>query len=198
MRLKMVIVKAKKPNVLAFKYRQEKGDTYHKKHFNDDVECQWADFYFNIDKYSLSICSDCGDFGYSCKPTPDSETFLALMSRIGRDYLLSKISRKTVIDQDATWREIKAFINRLDEVTPDLEKFEVDCYCACYSSSNSYNEFIKSLNMALLHYNDGNYDVELYNCIVKTYPRSAKKIADIFADHIRPNIYKYRFSKSKE
>ena len=64
------------PRILVLEYRQEKGD-------KDYGSCLWADFYFNLDKYDLTILSDVGNYGYAYWSVTPSESFLELMTRIG-------------------------------------------------------------------------------------------------------------------
>ena len=42
------------PNIVALEYRQEQSD-------KDYGSCLWARFYFNLDRYELTIVSDCGE-----------------------------------------------------------------------------------------------------------------------------------------
>lgn len=50
-------VKEINPRILTLEYRQEKGDEGY-------GSCLWARFMFNLDRYELSITSDCGNYGY--------------------------------------------------------------------------------------------------------------------------------------
>ena len=45
------------PRMLILEYRQEESDP-------DYGYCTWARFTFNLDKYELSISSECGNYGY--------------------------------------------------------------------------------------------------------------------------------------
>lgn len=73
-----------KPNMLCLEYRQEKED-------KDYGSCLWARFTFNLDRYELTITSDCGNYGYKWVETPKSESFLELMVRCDEVYILDKI-----------------------------------------------------------------------------------------------------------
>ena len=84
-------VTIEKPEIITLLFKQEKSD-------EDYGSCLWARFYIDIKNYTLSIESDCGNYVYGWVPTPNSESFLHLLSRLNEDYLLSKISDATVID----------------------------------------------------------------------------------------------------
>ena len=77
-------VKEIKPKMFCLEYRQEPGD-------KDYGSCLYARFMFNLDRYELSIISDCGNYGHKWVETPSHESFLQLMARIDEDYLIRKI-----------------------------------------------------------------------------------------------------------
>lgn len=76
-------VTLKNYHIICLEYRQERED-------EDYGSCLWARFYFNLDKYELMIMSDCGSYGYGWVETPETESFLQLMSRCGKYYILKK------------------------------------------------------------------------------------------------------------
>lgn len=55
------------PNILCLEYRQDRED-------KDYGTCLWARFMFNLDRYEMTITSDCGNYGYKWCETPDSES----------------------------------------------------------------------------------------------------------------------------
>lgn len=84
------------PNILCIEYRQDRED-------KDYGTCLWARFMFNLDRYEMTITSDCGNYGYKWCETPDSESFLELMVRCEKEYILNKIyGNADIFDYNAT------------------------------------------------------------------------------------------------
>lgn len=167
-----------KPNMFCLEYRQEKGD-------EDYGSCLWARFVFNLDRYELSITSDCGKYGYKWCETPEHESFLELMARIHDDYLLSKIyGGADVFDYEGTKEWAYAFYSddgedkeKLDEI---FEQVEWSGY------PDSAREFLKTFDDE----SDG-YFVDTWELPVYKYPPNALKIVSVFEEHIQPYIEKY-------
>ena len=88
------------PNILCLEYRQDRED-------KDYGTCLWARFMFNLDRYEMTITSDCGNYGYKWCETPDSESFLELMVRCEKEYILNKIyGNADIFDYKATKEHI--------------------------------------------------------------------------------------------
>lgn len=157
--------------------------------------CEWARFYFDLKNYTLSIESDCGNYSYGWVPTPNSESFLKLCSRFDKYYLLYKISSESVVDSEATWENVKRLIaetleNEWEDIS-DFSEEDIDCiYNACkwYSDNESatVQTIMDEIELTDLEGKIGTYDI--YDCIIKDYPASAKNIADIFINEIQPYI----------
>ena len=62
-------VTIKNPNMVHLEYKHLEGDVPH-------GGCRVARFSFNLDRYELSIISDCGEYGHKWIETPDTETFM--------------------------------------------------------------------------------------------------------------------------
>ena len=101
------------PRTVFVETRQERQDS-------DYGSCLWARFCFNLDNYELTVTSDCGSYAYGWTPTPDSESFLALMSRINKDYLLEKIAEKSVVDTEPTYTNVIQYLTDLCDGDPDM------------------------------------------------------------------------------
>lgn len=177
-------VSIEQPRVVQLSYRQEKGDP-------DYGSCMWARFYLDLENYTMSIESDCGNYVYGWVPTPKSESFLQLLARMGKDYLLGKISSESVVDGDATWEAIEAVIS--DAASWEGEELDLsiweDIKAACRESDDD-REIVDALKGALLPtdlFEKLDYD-QTYGSIVHDYPASAKKIVEVFDTCIRPKI----------
>lgn len=183
----MAKVEIKKPNILNVEYYPEKTD-------KDYGGCLWARFVFDSDNYSLHIASDCGSYGYEWTPTPQTESFLKLISRVESKYLLSKIADMSTVDNAATYKAVEELINDTIECSDDILNIEesgidmVEIHSAC----SYYNEqvIVDAINSELSYSDlEGKIDnFDLYDCIRKDYSVMAKKIGEIFEQFIKPKI----------
>ena len=177
-------IEIEKPYIIVLNYKQEKSD-------EDYGSCLWARFYFDNKNYTLSIVSDCGNYMYGWVSTPDTESFLHLMSRISKDYLLSKISSETQVNGDATSEAVKEYLNEvLDEEEPDFDYEDIDNICYYSSVDEVYNAILDCVRNTNA-YNDFFKEYSIWECIVTDYPYQAKKIASIFIEKVQPYIKKY-------
>ena len=176
----------KTPQVITLCFRQDKEDP-------DFGTCLWADFNIDLEKYNLSIASDCGDFMYSgWTPTPESECFLHLLSRIEGGYLLYKLTNKSCIDGVETSRRFERYISELEEDVPDeskISKPDRDRLRRRCLNAMDDSDFYSEVMDILEDYEDLSKLVEsdyLYDCIVKDYTPNEKKISEIFTKYIAP------------
>ena len=167
-------VTIEKPKIISLLYKQEKTD-------KDYGSCLWARFLFDTENYSLHIESDCGNYSYSWCPTPNTESFLHLMARIDKGYLLRKISDRTVVDGEATFESLK--VNLEDVCDDDVDWEEVKEYCC---GGYDEREMVEEINSEIHNEFIGEYDI--WECVQKDYPNNAKKIASVFCNHIIPAI----------
>lgn len=178
----MATVKVNHPEILTIEYKQEKTDS-------DYGSCLWARFNFDLKNYDLMITSDCGEYSYGWTPTLEHESFIRLMSRINRSYLLGKISDTTIVDSDATLKNVKEYIlSVLDEEEPDFDFDSIEDVCSYSSESEVYNGLIEALKYTNVSEYVDNY--ELLSCIETTYPYNAQKIVEVFENFIQPKIEK--------
>lgn len=167
-------VNVEKPNILVLEYKQEKGD-------EDYGSCLWARFTFNLDRYELTITSDRGNYAYKWCETPDSESFLELMARVDKHYLLDKLSN-TIFDYEASKKYI------LDTRFDEPEELAV---------LNTIFEEIeeqyipKTEDAFMLAWEEADSDhmyPEIYEELEYKHPADAQKIAEIFDTAIREKI----------
>lgn len=163
-----------KPNILCLEYRQEEGDP-------DYGSCLWARFMFNLDRYELTITSDCGNYGYKWYETPSTESFLELMARCESGYILYKLyGNEDVFDYEATKKQIYDYWS---EEVEDREKLD-DIFQAVelYGYPENESEFIRV-------FTDNSDDLcDYLGLIVHRYPSDILKISQIFGEYIRPKI----------
>lgn len=181
----MPVIFVEKPEIVTIQFRQNRGD-------KDYGSCLWARFNFDLKHYALSIESDCGSYSHGWVPTPDSESFLRLCARFDWEYLLDKISAQTVIDGEATFQKVKELMEQLDEdVLAGLSELDME---DIESSCNGHREetaAYMAIFAALEYAGFEEYDsYEVACCIEKDYPAGAKKIAQIYRDHIQPVVRK--------
>lgn len=105
-------------NIRCIEYRQQSNDPNY-------GSCLYARFYLNCDKYEMTIVSDCGNYGYKWVETPDSESFLKLVSRMDGGYLLNKLyGQPNILDFEKTKeRLIEDFSTVLMKRKKNLYKF---------------------------------------------------------------------------
>lgn len=81
----MAKVSTRTPPLISLYFCQERGDP-------DYGSCLWAVFNFDLERYELSITSDCGNYAYGWVPTHKSESFMHLMARLDSGYLLDMLT----------------------------------------------------------------------------------------------------------
>lgn len=182
----MPFVEIEKPEIVTVPYRQTKGD-------KDYGSCLWARFNFDTKNYHLSVESDCGSFACGWYPTPGIETFLHLCSRFERSYLLDKISTRSVVNGEATHRSLIAWMEDYDvygyECLSEIQREEIEN--ACHSNRNDY-AVLRAIMDALADtdFEGSCSEYDIACCVEMDYPSGAKKIAEIFVEHIRPVVEK--------
>lgn len=181
----MAKTRFKQPNIVTIEYRQEQGDP-------DYGSCLWANFNFDLERYDLTIMSDCGNYAYSWVATPNSESFMHLMSRVDQGYLLDKIAARCQVNYDETLANVKALISSYGidtdnpedlEDHPELDMERVQDACDRASESESYEALLRAFKDTPMEICDG-YDV--ISCIEMDFTANAKKIAQVFEDFIKP------------
>jgi hypothetical protein len=167
-------------NIHCIEYRQQSNDP-------DYGSCLYARFYLNCDKYEMTIISDCGNYGYKWVETPDSESFLKLVSRMDGGYLLNKLyGQPDILDFEKTKEHlIEDFSYNSDN--EEKEKFIQILNELEYEPDNE-NDFINLVENEC-EYNDLSIDTEtIYYSIEKTYPSNILKIIEIFEQNIQPFV----------
>lgn len=180
----MAKVTTREPSLISLYFRQEEGDP-------DYGSCLWAIFNFDLDRYELTITSDCGSYAYCWTPTPHAESFMHLMSRLDYGYLLDKLANPCVIDTAATFAAVKqlmddygADLSERDEWgDPVFDMEEIERCCDQDTEREVYDALIKQFRNTSM---EGCEDYDIWCCIEKTFTVNAKKIAQVFMDYIRP------------
>lgn len=175
----MAKLTVKTPEIITLDFRQERGD-------QDYGTCMWATFRLDTERYEMMIMSDCGNYSYSWHPTPNSESFLHLISRLDEGYLLDKLSSRTVVDGDETFAAVKEYISEWcdeddEDRLPDMD--DVKAACQNYTEDGVYQALLTEFAYTSMSSCD-QYD--LLCCIEKDYPTNAKKIVEVFMRYIRP------------
>lgn len=178
----MAIVKIEKPEIITVSFRQERSD-------EDYGSCLWARFNFDTKHYHLSIESDCGTYGNGWVPTPDHETFLQLCSRFDNGYLLDKLDNRSVVDGEATFKVLMEYLEDYDsfafEALSEIKREELENACRINRTADDVmRDILDDLDGTAFPSCISMYDIAC--CIEMTYPRGAKKIVEIFRDHIQP------------
>ncbi len=188
----MAKVSTRTPPLISLYFCQERGDP-------DYGSCLWAVFNFDLERYELSITSDCGNYAYGWVPTHKSESFMHLMARLDSGYLLDKLASPCVINEEATFEAVKELMeawgvdfsetDRWGDPVFDMDEIK-DC---CYQSNerdvhDALERKFKGTSMETCD------DYDLWGCIQKDFTTNAKKIVQVFMDHIRPMCKKLSLS----
>lgn len=168
----MSTVKEIQPNIRCIEYRQEPTDEHY-------GSCLYARFYFNLDRYELTIVSDCGSYGYKWVEAT-KESFLHLMARCDGDYIINKIyGHADVFDFDST---LKNFLDMVD----DSDKAKYVEFFNEYAGADTARDFVDTVQEEWPNEFDS---CDLwYSCIEYMLPADVRKIGQIFDDFIRPYI----------
>ena len=182
------------PEIVTISYHQTRDDA-------DYGSCLWARFNFDVKHYHLSIESDCGSYGNGWVPTPDHETFLHLCSRFEPEYLLDKIGTRSVVDGVATHEALMEFLEDYDDTAYEAltakQRKQIEEACRSNRTANDCIEnILDELESTEYSGSCSRYDIAC--CIEMTYPRSVKKITEIFWDHIQPELRKLSGYKEVE
>lgn len=170
------------PEIVTISYRQTRGDA-------DYGSCLWARFNFDTQRYSLHIDSDCGNFSNGWVPTPNTETFMELCSRFDKWYLLDKISTRSRVNGDATYKSLTEWLEDYDEygwnLLSECQRQEIEE--ACHSNFNDY-AVLRAIQNALegTEFEGSCSEYDIACCVEMDYPAGAKKVAEIFTEHIQP------------
>lgn len=180
----MAKVTTREPSLISFDFRQEARDP-------DCGSCLWAIFNFDLERYELTITSDCGNYAYGWTPTPHSESFMHLMARLEAGYLLDKLASPCIIDTDATFTSVKQLMNDYGADLSELDKWgdpvfdmeEIESCCDRDTEREVHDALVKQFHGTSMEDCD---DYDLWCCIEKTFTVNAKKIVQVFIDYIRP------------
>ena len=188
----MAKVSTRTPPLISLYFCQERGDP-------DYGSCLWAVFNFDLERYELSITSDCGNYAYGWVPTHKSESFMHLMARLDSGYLLDKLASPCVINEEATFEAVKELMEAWDVDFSETDRwgnpvFDMDEIKDCCYQSNE-----RDVHDALERKFEGTSmetcdDYDLWGCIQKDFTTNAKKIVQVFMNHIRPMCKKLSLS----
>ena len=145
----------------------------------------------DLDKYSLSISGEI-TAEYKWTETPQSESFIKLMLRCSRWYLLNKLFAK-VFDLEKSIVAVQKWIEEKEYFVDDDEA-KIDCFEAiAVICTRSDEAFMQSVIKALDDYGveiDGDTEYLLWNRIEKSYKYWAEKSVDLFCEQIKPELEK--------
>ena len=166
----MAKVELKQPTIIKIEYHQERED-------DDYGTCLWANFLMDMERYDLHITSDCGNYSYGWVPTPNTESFLKLLSRIDSEYLLNKISTMCMVNTEETFNNVLELLEDYNYSNKPLEKLGINInsiHDAC-----TYSNFCDVINAIRIEIEytyiyDNISDEDLYDAISLDYPTQAK------------------------
>ena len=179
---------------------QQLNSTKYNLHFEPKDElyhsCMWATIILDHDSYTMYATTDCGNYTHSWRPTPDTESFLKLMCRIGKEYLLGKISEQTVVNLDESKKKTLGNIKRF--CRHSLTAKELKDLCDEINDIDVYGEesFFLKANDIMEDYKLRD-TFELIDCVTE-YPAGARTFARIFCEVLQPQLRKQLAEKTTE
>ena len=189
----MAIVKPVRDNIITFVYTPEK---------EDEFSCAWARFKLDLERYSMSIESDCGNYCYTgWTPTPKTESFLKLCQRFNKEYLLEKFSNRSVLNHSITYQNVKDFlrINDLyfDIDTEIIKEFHQALKDGILHGPSDERELVNGIEYIINDYGlRGEFtDYDIWDCIEKDFPIGIQTILHIYFKYIVPAIAEYEAKK---
>lgn len=149
------------------------------------MSCVWARYIFDCDNGRLNINSDAGDYTYGWGHN-EHEDFMHLMSRVGENYLLNKLSNRSVFQIEKSkkqtienikemgidyWgikdqKELRSVIKEIDDIDP-------------LSSEETFFREVQSIVPEI--------DWEFIETI-KDYPYGAVIVVEMFMKYLQPEI----------
>lgn len=149
----------------------------------------WGVIYYtlDLDRYQLSISGET-TARYKWVETPQSESFLHLMVRCDKWYLLNKLFNK-VFDLEASVKSIKRYIKEyyededgktIESIFEDID--DIEC--------NSVDYFVPSIERILTNHNLSVDYYDLYGCCERKYNHWDEKSIDLFCEYIKPELRK--------
>jgi len=157
-------VNIKQPNITQYHFQFEEGDPIY-------TNCMWARINLDHDTFTMTATSDCGDYSYRWHVT-ESETFSHLMARLGKDYLLDKISSRCVFIFEDSKRQLEKMQSLYD--WSDTQKERLDELDECSEES-----FVK---FAWDELNIDPHDIP----VEKRYPIGAVTFCELFCKCLQP------------
>ena len=163
-------VSSGKANVVEVSVRLDKDDKLHQ-------ECLWARTYLDIDNWTLSFVSDCGNFSYEWTKEKHYH-FLDFVSSIPASYLIDKIATEDVFSEEKSKNYLLEFLRESGE---DDDTIYASLRDASFKNEIELIDFIEDI-LELP-------DAEQYCCY--DYPNKAKVFVKIFTTIVQPEIKKY-------
>lgn len=149
------------------------------------TSCMWARFVFDCDNCTLNISSDAGDYSYEWGHN-EHEDFMHLMSRVDKEYLLNKLSSRSVFLLEESKKEM---IKQIEYDGWDCYGIESeDEWEGCKQDILDISYGI-SEEMYLINLDNIIPDIDFESIVIeKDYPYGAKVIVDMFEKYLQPQI----------
>lgn len=167
------------PRVITYRLTPNRSDSEY-------CMCKWAKFIFDCDDSKLSIKSDVGDYSYGWG-YDEQEDFMHLMGRVDAEYLLDKISNRTVFNieksKERTISNIKKYGHyvgikdhkRLERIVEEINDIH---------SGVSKETFLREADTIVPEIDWGSIE------IVNEYPCGAVTAVNLFIKYLQPEIKK--------
>lgn len=169
-----------RPNVITYWLTLDETDEeYHR--------CICAVYTFDCDNGHLSINSDAGIYSY-CWGYSEHQDFMQLMGTLDQEYLLDKISDRSIFN----------IIKSKDCVIANIERYGMGCFGI--KDREQMNRILKEINDIDYDADERTFCREVCDIIpdidrgsieiIKEYPHRAVTVASLFTKYLQPEIRK--------
>lgn len=161
----------------------------------DDEFHGWIYYTLDLDRYELSISGET-TASYKWVETPQRESFIKLMVRCDKWYLLNKLF-KEVFDIEASTKSIKAYIKEnydyedsdiLKNVLEEID--DIEC--------NGQEYFVNSVESILNSYYLSFDSYYIWDCCERKYKPWDERAIELFCEYIKPELKKELESEGTE
>ncbi len=166
------------PRTITYRLSPDKED-------KEYYSCMWVRYIFDCDNGRLNINSDAGDFSYGWGANVH-EDFMHLMSRVGEEYLLNKLSSRAIFNvsksKTETIKNIKKYgaeylgINDQEQMDSVISRIrDIDENVGEEGFCQEISDILPGIEWE---------DME----IEKDYPYGAKVVVGMFVKYLQPKI----------
>lgn len=184
-----MLIKELSPKIIKIHASQEQSD-------KDYGSCLWYEVLLDCDNWRLNINSDVGNYSYSWS-VEQKRTFPEFLCGLEKEYLLNKLSNRSMFDAKASAEET---LNNFDEYDdswndlPEEERNEIRKSILNVARDYAHDEYAfyhEIENIFRARDMIQGYDIDTIS-VIKEYPTMAVRAVDIFINYIQPYLKEHK------